>query len=208
MVELRNISDMPPKHSKQAPGTFKGDYTAIQEFLDEYERLCKKNNMMDDAEKVQTIRGYCSRSVWEVMEGMENYLVPDLEEFKKEALRKWNDDKNNLKFVEKDLEDLGVVKFQDGHIVQSDGSPIMWGFQEPIVRALERTFPQTNLVTIPYEADFLEPEITDAESEPETEDDEDYEAAVYMARKGLQSGDRSLRSSRKEVKPYNADNSQ
>ena len=102
----RSLIDMPSPKSKQAPEKFKGHYTMVREFIQEYEHLCARNNVTSDQDKVETIRRYCSKKVREVLEGMKNYNTPNWDEFKKEMLRYYNDDRNQIKFTERDLKDL------------------------------------------------------------------------------------------------------
>ncbi|EIN03281.1 hypothetical protein PUNSTDRAFT_139696 [Punctularia strigosozonata HHB-11173 SS5] len=113
MVEARGVLDMPPRRSRDAPETFKGDYTTIRDFIMDYEQLCRKHNIDDDADKVSLIRRYCSRSVREVIEGMLYFTNPDWDNFKRELLRKYNDDLNDLKFSLRDLRELVALSKQD-----------------------------------------------------------------------------------------------
>lgn len=93
-----SVLDMPYPNSKQAPTKFKGDYTAVENFLEHYEKLCMKNRVTSDKDRCCTVTQYCSHKVVKVIEGLEAYQRPNWHELKREILRLFNADLNKQRY--------------------------------------------------------------------------------------------------------------
>src|ERR1700722_6855361 len=97
------ILDMPIPGTKQAPKKFRGDYRHVQDFIDHYERLLKKYNVVDDQERCHSLRQYCSSKVKETIEGMPDYIAPDWTKLKTMILKFYDAERNEQRYTERDL---------------------------------------------------------------------------------------------------------
>ena len=69
-----------------------------------YERLCRKYNVLSDADKIENLTQYCSRDVREFMEGLRTYAQRDWEEFVKDVKKYYEADRNAKRYKVRHLE--------------------------------------------------------------------------------------------------------
>ncbi|KAJ7772524.1 hypothetical protein DFH07DRAFT_733676, partial [Mycena maculata] len=62
---IRTVRDMPLRGGKNAPPTFRGKYSEVDQFILHYEKLLFQNNVTDHGERCESILQYCSRKVQE-----------------------------------------------------------------------------------------------------------------------------------------------
>ena len=98
-----SVLDMPFPMAKNAPKKFKGHYADIQPFIDHYEQLCTKYNVILDINKCKTITRYCSRKVIQVIEGLTSYTKPDWSKLKKDILRLYDAGLNEKRYTRANL---------------------------------------------------------------------------------------------------------
>ena len=79
-----SVNTLPVLGTKQAPEKFRGDYTKVDHFIKHFERLLAQHNVTDAAEKCQSVILYCSRSVVEFIQALDNYLTPNWDLLKKD----------------------------------------------------------------------------------------------------------------------------
>jgi hypothetical protein len=105
-VVALSAADMPMNHKvKGAPRKFKGDYSEVDLFLDEYELLLSKCRITNGKEKCNFLRRYCSKSVWRVIEGLDSYYRDDWDDLKDSIRNLYDADHNKHRYTEKDLRD-------------------------------------------------------------------------------------------------------
>ncbi|KAL5514872.1 hypothetical protein ACEPAG_2188 [Sanghuangporus baumii] len=99
----RSVLDMPFANTKYAPKTFMGHFSEVQDFLDHYEQLCNRNNVIADADKCRIITRYCSRRVVQVIEGLDHFIIPNWSELKAAILRLYDANLNDKRYTKTDL---------------------------------------------------------------------------------------------------------
>ncbi|KAL5476573.1 hypothetical protein ACEPAI_3253 [Sanghuangporus weigelae] len=99
----RSALDMPFANTKYAPKTFMGHFSEVQDFLDHYEQLCNRNNVITDADKCRIITRYCARKVVQVIEGLDHFIIPNWSELKAVILRLYDANLNDKRYTKTDL---------------------------------------------------------------------------------------------------------
>ena len=102
-VPVLSILDMPLPRTEKAPRKFKGEYVYVKEFLQHYERLLNQCKITDDAEKCTGILQYCSKTVKETIEGLEDYQKPNWNQLKTTLLRLYDSERNDKRHSEREL---------------------------------------------------------------------------------------------------------
>ncbi|KAF8158653.1 hypothetical protein K438DRAFT_1620500, partial [Mycena galopus ATCC 62051] len=82
--------DLPHRGSKDAPRTFRGNYSDVQNFIDHYERVLKKCNITSEREKCESILMYCAVDVQYVIRTLEGYEVNRWAMLKRDILKHYD----------------------------------------------------------------------------------------------------------------------
>jgi hypothetical protein len=98
-----SVNTLPVLGTKQAPEKFRGDYTKVDHFIKHFERLLAQHNVTDAAEKCQSVILYCSRSVVEFIQALDNYLTPNWDLLKKDIKDFYDADLDITRYKVKDL---------------------------------------------------------------------------------------------------------
>src|SRR5215471_20296825 len=99
----RTIHDLPSPGAKNAPEEFRGDYEAVERFIDHYERLLNQCNVRDDEDKCTRILPYCSRNVRNLIKALDSYQSHDWDQLKEDLLDYYDADLAETRWKEKDL---------------------------------------------------------------------------------------------------------
>ncbi|KAJ3487225.1 hypothetical protein NLI96_g3697 [Meripilus lineatus] len=102
----RTVNDMPPRGSKHAPKTFKGQAIYLQEFLNDLEALFQYNNVGTDDDKVKMLARYCNHSVKELLETLNDYIAPNFDQLKAELKKIYDYQKVELRYNKKNLKEF------------------------------------------------------------------------------------------------------
>lgn len=97
------VASLPIAGSKEAPHTFKGNYTKIKDFIRHYERLCDIKLIHDDRDRIANIGQYCVERVRLVLEGLPSFLGNDWDLFKDEFMKAYDSERADPKFRQHDL---------------------------------------------------------------------------------------------------------
>ncbi|KAJ7107108.1 hypothetical protein C8R44DRAFT_637852, partial [Mycena epipterygia] len=95
--------DMPLRHSKDAPKTFKGKYSEVDAFLRHYDRLLRKNNVTDPKEQCELVIDYCSTRVAEYVKSEEHYTTPNWPKLRAEIRNYYDAEKVDQRYLPADL---------------------------------------------------------------------------------------------------------
>jgi hypothetical protein len=101
----RSKLDFPTPRSRQAPKTFSGRYDEVDSFLQEFDALSSAYGLTND-EKFQKITLYVTRSIREVIEGLQEYTDRNWTQFSDTLRRLYDHVKTDRRFKEKDLRNL------------------------------------------------------------------------------------------------------
>jgi hypothetical protein len=98
-----SVNTLPILGTKQAPEKFRGDYTKVDHFIKHFERLLAQHNVVNDTEKCQAVIMYCSRSVTEFIQALDNYITPDWDKLKKDISDFYDADLDITRYKVRDL---------------------------------------------------------------------------------------------------------
>lgn len=104
----RTIADMPMRGTKEAPRTFKGKYTEVENFINHYERLLLKNQVISNKDRCEYITEYCSTNVSHFIRGSSHYNNPNWHALKTELLKYYDADRAKQRYRPSDM--LACVK--------------------------------------------------------------------------------------------------
>jgi hypothetical protein len=105
---LRTVADMPMRGTKEAPKTFKGKYTEVENFINRYERLLLKNQVTSNKEHCEYITEYCCPNVSNFIKASSHYHTPNWLGLKAEILKYYNADRARQRYRPSDM--LACVK--------------------------------------------------------------------------------------------------
>ena len=109
MSNEKGVAYLPIPGSKGAPSKFKGSYSKVEQFLEQYEKICNQKSVTSDHDKVRSITQYCSKDVRRLMEALPGYITPNWERFKSKLLDLYDAERDTKRYRVTDLEKL-VVK--------------------------------------------------------------------------------------------------
>ncbi|KAF8210439.1 hypothetical protein K438DRAFT_1456073, partial [Mycena galopus ATCC 62051] len=93
--------DLPHRGSKDAPKTFRGNYSDVQNFIDHYERVFTKCGITSEREKCESVLMYCSVDVQYVIHTLEGYEVSRWSVLKRDILRHYDAERGLRRFGNK-----------------------------------------------------------------------------------------------------------
>ncbi|PCH39003.1 hypothetical protein WOLCODRAFT_86390, partial [Wolfiporia cocos MD-104 SS10] len=97
------VANLPRAGSKDAPKTFKGKYSEVEDFLEYYESLCQQKGVTDDEDKIKAVTRYVSRQVKELLRTLASYRTPNWRAFKDDLLRYYDADRSTKQYTQDDL---------------------------------------------------------------------------------------------------------
>ncbi|KAK7023221.1 hypothetical protein R3P38DRAFT_3195224 [Favolaschia claudopus] len=89
----KTVMDMPLRHGREAPPTFKGKWSEVQYFIQHYDRLLLKYNVDDPKDKCHCILDYCSTDVQAFIKASEFFQKRDWPRLRREILRCYDVDR-------------------------------------------------------------------------------------------------------------------
>ncbi|KAJ7741561.1 hypothetical protein DFH07DRAFT_750903, partial [Mycena maculata] len=95
--------DMPLRHSKEAPKTFKGKYSEVDTFLRHYDKLLQNFQVTDPREQCDLILDYCSTKVAEYIKSEEAYITSDWPALRSEIRNYYDAEKVDQRYLPGDL---------------------------------------------------------------------------------------------------------
>jgi len=98
-----SVNTLPVLGTKQAPEKFRGDYTKVDHFIKHFERLLAQHNVAIDQEKCKSVIMYCSRSVTEFIQALDNYITPNWNLLKRDIIDFYDADLDVTRYKVKDL---------------------------------------------------------------------------------------------------------
>ena len=101
----RNKLDFPTPGSRNALKKFGGRFDEVDSFLREYDTLCTAYGL-DNNECFKYIVRYVKRSIWEIMEGLEEYTSKDWNKFADTVCCLFDHVRTEKHFKDKDLTKL------------------------------------------------------------------------------------------------------
>jgi hypothetical protein len=111
---LRTSLDMPIRGTKEAPRTFRGKYTEVQQFIDHFELLLNKCRITDDKEKCEQLLNYCSTDVQNVIRTMECYHQKRWLRLKRDILKFFDAERALQKYKPSDVYAYAFKKRSQG----------------------------------------------------------------------------------------------
>jgi hypothetical protein len=107
---LRTTYDLPVRGAKDAPRTFRGRYTDVQQLIDHYERLLNKCRITSDREKCENILMYCSVDIQNVIQTMDGFEIRQWAKLKRDMLKHFDADRVFQKYKPADVESFAARK--------------------------------------------------------------------------------------------------
>jgi hypothetical protein len=94
---------LPLRGARDAPRTFKGVYSDVEEFLRSYEALFNKHGLITDHDKCKNILTYCSSKVQDHIRSLDSFCTPLWISLKRDLQENFNADLVDHKYSLKDL---------------------------------------------------------------------------------------------------------
>lgn len=116
-----SILTMPLPDSKAAPEKFKGRSSKIQSFLNHFEMLLAQNNVLEDSDKCELVKRYCSPAVSEFIQALASYTDNIWDSLKADLLKYYAADLAVTRYRVKDL-----VRLTDVYRAKKLRSPRGW----------------------------------------------------------------------------------
>lgn len=99
---------LPAPYAKEAPATFKGSYSKVEDFINHYERLLVKYNIEDGDEQCEGLLVYCSAKVRRTIRSLRSFKSGRWQELKKDILKLYDADRARNRYQPSDLQALAL----------------------------------------------------------------------------------------------------